>query len=571
MKSTFKTTRVKTKILAALLAFLLLLTLLPTPLTHAAYSDDINEYNIVSEHFTFHESLHPTMLRWVSPGKFNWFVDRMNEMYKAMHELTGSVPSGGARIIIRSNSLCSLSVGSAQHAHIGSNIICWFESSMVEILGTIGRSTESDWSFHLTPHELGHLFHDTHGWVFNREGWADMLSLYVRHEIGGRGLGMRPMELAAISDWSDNHRDLLRFVHPLFVNNPYDFSDWDDDSFERGWSVLQQVFRSYPSKIAYDETNDEKLVIPFVEKIAGVLGISVNAYLSDYCTEDARARWTELTGNPFAHNHAGCCIDYASATDVIVSSSGTPKINLTTETIDLAGFAAAEFSLDGGTKWKAVKADTFGDKKFAKLLNKGMTLHLKDAGGSTVTFPVINPRPKPKLAINYAIAADLTGSTPGQWVLAEKKDASAATADMQIGVAGPNDRGVENKGKTVDTNGWGKFQADRGICVRALPGGDKPKVLKTTYFYRAAPRKISDTEYAAAGKPKKITAKGQQKPTKYRLGTNKAKADNTYVNGTAYAKKTGFTLASGDQVWHGATAKKASTARQTVVQTTFFS
>jgi len=34
--------------------------------------------------------------------------------------------------------------------------------------------------------------------------------------------------------------------------------------------------------------------------------------------------------------------------------------------------------------------------------------------------------------------------------------------------------------------------------------------------------------------------------------------------GTAYAKKAEFTLAAGDQVWHGATVKKPATARQTV-------
>ncbi|MCL2083458.1 MAG: hypothetical protein FWH04_09550 [Oscillospiraceae bacterium] len=252
-----------------------------------------------------------------------------------------------------------------------------------------------------------------------------------------------------------------------------------------------------------------------------------------------------------------CCIDYSPSADIIVSSNGTPKINLSTETLDLAGFAASEFSVDGGGKWKAVKSDTFGDKKFAKLLNKGMTLHLKDAGGSTVTFPAVNPRPKPKLAINYEIAA--SGGDFGQWVLTEKKGTTAVKNNIQIGIAGLNDKG--KPGKTVDTNGWGKFYTDGGICVK--PIGEKkgkPAVVKTVYFYRAAPN--NDGGFTPGSAQKKVSVTSQLKPVKYKVGTNKAKADKTYVNGTAHAKKAEFTLNAGDQVWHGATAKKAASAKQ---------
>jgi|GEM_PF-1713852 len=260
---------------------------------------------------------------------------------------------------------------------------------------------------------------------------------------------------------------------------------------------------------------------------------------------------------------AGCndnCVDYNNQlVDVIVTSSGTPKINLSNESLDLAGFVPAEFSIDGGTKWKNAKADTFGGKKFEKMLNKGMTLHLKDAGGSTVTFPVVNPRPKPKLAINYEIAA--SSGAFGQWVLTEKKGTTVVKTNIQIGVAGLNDKG--KPGKMVDLNGWGKFQTIGGVCVK--PIGEKkgkPAVVKTVYFYRVAPS--DEGGFTPGSVQKKVSATSLLKPVKYKVGTNKAKADKTYVNGALYAKKTELTLAAGDQVWHGATVKKPATARQTV-------
>ena len=99
-----------------------------------------------------------------------------------------------------------------------------------------------------------------------------------------------------------------------------------------------------------------------------------------------------------------CCIDYGNpSADIIVSANdgAEQSINLSKETLDLDGFVPAEFDIGNGKGYKAVKADTFGDKKFPKLLSKGLTLKLKDAGGTEVTFPAINPRPKPKFSVNY--------------------------------------------------------------------------------------------------------------------------------------------------------------------------
>ncbi|MCL2083410.1 MAG: hypothetical protein FWH04_09305 [Oscillospiraceae bacterium] len=268
------------------------------------------------------------------------------------------------------------------------------------------------------------------------------------------------------------------------------------------------------------------------------------------------------------HDHANCCIDYWDA-DFVVESDGTPEINLihNDESIHLNGFEPTEFHIGNG-KWKAVK-NVLDYEKFPKLLNKDLTLTLKDANENIVTFPKINKRPSaPKLAVNYEIAADTSGNTPGQWILTTKAEKGQMPQVVKEGIHIGTPQIEGGKAQKMDIyHDWGYFYPGEanGICIRSL--GDKngkPLVQKTTYFYKEEPRLNEDGSYTPASKPKKITVSGLQKPPKYKLGVNKAKADNTYVNGVLYAKKQEFDLTAGDQVWHGATEKKPATAKQIV-------
>ncbi|MCL2082455.1 MAG: hypothetical protein FWH04_04365 [Oscillospiraceae bacterium] len=265
-----------------------------------------------------------------------------------------------------------------------------------------------------------------------------------------------------------------------------------------------------------------------------------------------------------------CCIDYtATATDVIVKSSGTPTINLTNDSISFNGFVPLQFEVGDG-KWKNIADNFTNQAKFAKLFDKDITLTLKSAS-ETVVFPKINKRPPaPKLVVNYEVAADSTGNTPGEWVLTDKVkkgQTPEVNKDVQIGLALVVDPLKNKFGKTVDADGWGKFfpGATDGICVRAMgTKNGKPAVMKTTYFYREAAKPNGDGTYTAASKSKKLSVAGEQKPTKYKPGAGKAKSDSTYVNDTLYAKKASLALNSGDVIWHGATAKKAATAKQII-------
>jgi hypothetical protein len=301
----------------------------------------------------------------------------------------------------------------------------------------------------------------------------------------------------------------------------------------------------------------------------------------------------------------GCCIDY-SYRDLIVSGQidgeNAPEffINLTKDTLTYPNtYIPASFSTDGGKKWRAVKPSTFG--RFARMLNKDLTLHLSEAsidkktkkppsGTETVTFAKIAKRPPAlKLRINYALAADVTGKTAGQWVLSEKGGTSAVKKDVQVGVAD-----AAQKNRVLDSKGFGHFYEKLGICVKPLEG---VKAEKYVYHIRTAPKQ-SGTTYTAGGRSRRITARSELKETRINPKTHKKTGVETIklrrgdyifagIPGGLGANPQNIsgavTLANGNvryseersvaavtdvngniTVWRGATAKRPSTKKQVI-------
>jgi hypothetical protein len=274
-----------------------------------------------------------------------------------------------------------------------------------------------------------------------------------------------------------------------------------------------------------------------------------------------------------------------------VPADATPndnaKINLTEETLTTEGFNIEAYSTDGGVTWKA---GSLSDKDFAKLLNKGFELWLcykdynKNAGkpqGSgdehnIIAFAKVNKRPDaPKLTVNYEIAADKTGETPGQWVLTTKGGTTAVKSNIEIALA---------SGKKPDENGFGIFPETGGIQVKELTG-TKPE--KTVYYYRTAPTQ-SGGAYTAASRAKKITVTSELKAPKYKI---KEKAEKLNKDGsvkssaTAVIKANTYTRMDGKvtfygekatidvmkvfgtiEFWQSATALKAASAKQIITR-----
>ena len=284
------------------------------------------------------------------------------------------------------------------------------------------------------------------------------------------------------------------------------------------------------------------------------------------------AKWKEelvfdpRPDDPADDRFSGIDYDYP---DIIVPGSidgyemaNEYHINLRSEIIVLPeDFIIKEYSLDGGFKWQKVKQTTFKNfdakKGFPKLLDKGMTLHIKNADGVIVTFPQINKRPKaPYALINYTLAADWSGKTAGEWMLNQKSDKEGTTpynAGIEIAVSARDPKEISKRGfgkfycRCVHDGNAGciersgaktplSYCADIpgqriGIPVESSPGG---KVVVFYYYVRTAPEKLSDTEYTAASKPKKVRAKmihrasvkSMGKPPNYSIKSGKIRLKN---------------------------------------------
>jgi len=330
-------------------------------------------------------------------------------------------------------------------------------------------------------------------------------------------------------------------------------------------------------------------------------------------------------------------LTHAESQQKLNSSSLGFDINLTKELLYIPeGFVIRSYSTDGGVKWKDIKPailDLENDKNpfngrtskgknnFSKFLNKDMNLVISDSPvwkmpaltdkteakaykaansaiakqkkplatdldgrwigpANTVTFPKIYKRAKPtvKFAINYAVYADITGRTPGDWTLApasltKQKTISAegesfpntaiAFASMTVGQKRAqvdsvlNDLHIavadvsESTGKALkvpDSRGWGYFCHDDGIPVKPTLGA---KPVKTIYYAKLKARVNLDKDsgefdgtFTSPGKQKKITALSELKKPAFKLAVKAAKGGKAEVKSVKL--KTGDIIFTGD-------------------------
>jgi hypothetical protein len=268
-------------------------------------------------------------------------------------------------------------------------------------------------------------------------------------------------------------------------------------------------------------------------------------------------------------------IDYSAGDIIIIGSDPAFSINLTRETITLPDtYTPAVFSINGGSKWRAVKPNTFENIRFVRLLNKDLTLHIsnqpsdraskKPPEDSVITFPRINKRPPtPKLAVNYLIAADNTGESPGDWVLSAKNGTAAVKDGIQVGVADE-----KQKYRALDHNGYGRFYDGGavGIPVKELRNN---KLFTTRYFIRIAP-KDEGGAYTAASRPRRISVLSERKAPNYKMRNNglvrvRAGTSMVTMNGIILFSSKGeanVNITGTIAFWTDATAKKPASAKQ---------
>jgi hypothetical protein len=210
-------------------------------------------------------------------------------------------------------------------------------------------------------------------------------------------------------------------------------------------------------------------------------------------------------------------IDYTAPDVLVEGSSDGFVINLSKETIIIPdNYTIRAYSTDGGNSWKSARDTVFTDANFPRLLNKDIELRVTDNFDSRtnrpatevaiVSFPKINGRPAaPNLRPNYEIYADLTGATPGAWVLTERNRTLAIKNGIEIAPA---------NGRTVSECGYGRFYTDKGIPVQAFPT-DGRRAARLTYFVRTAPVQNGDI-FIAASNPARVNVTSEQRPPRYR-------------------------------------------------------
>jgi uncharacterized protein YjdB len=264
-----------------------------------------------------------------------------------------------------------------------------------------------------------------------------------------------------------------------------------------------------------------------------------------------------------------------TVTDAIIVPSDTDdkaEINLTTETIDLAGLIVEAYSVNGGVKWK--KGALPEGAKFQKLLDKGMTLWVADKwnakdikDGKTVIdkkgiakdatvikFPKINPRPK---ANTEKLKPFYFSET---W---EPRKGGATETSTVYEWANTTDKKTPN-------GAWLSISAE-GFPV--LSGK-----AKTTYLFRT-PATANGSTYTPSSKIFKLTPANFGKAPNYKVKTDtktskltiKLKAGDWYQLGNvepekvAAAKELDVTGQTGTlTIWKGETGKKPRSEKQEI-------
>jgi hypothetical protein len=270
-----------------------------------------------------------------------------------------------------------------------------------------------------------------------------------------------------------------------------------------------------PSGLMYAEKGDSvgivnnkgEVIVPFGlyrEVVAGSGGL--------IAVQGFNGRWGIL------HSDGAGVPDIGPGPGVTVTGSvpGT-FINLTAESVSLGSVSVAAFSTDGGKKWKAGDLPT--GKKFSRLLNKGMTLHVTDnydrkakkpaAGAAVVIFSKIDARPKRNAEKLVPFYGD------DNWVLAKKGTSAAVFAGYEYAPS--------SDGRNPDDDTW-----------LPVPQGGIPIIAgkaRTSYLFRAAP-----TAARAASTPWRVRPAGFGKAPNIKVKQAKVPGSSDKVGVITFGK-----------------------------------
>lgn len=283
-------------------------------------------------------------------------------------------------------------------------------------------------------------------------------------------------------------------------------------------------------------------------RLPGTYGIK-NIHLRDEEPEitDYLLGCPDVSTCTLADIRGGSCLDLSGANDITVlaTNNAGASINLTRETITFpAGFTPGSFSLDGGTRWRAVAA---GDRSqfrnavnFGRLLGTrgGITLHVspsanaKEPGDAAthIIFPQIQGRADPQRWVpNFLIHRDLllNPASNGKWVIGSgnarvgpPETQTDVMANIDIAVApyeGAATTWNEPRTKLARLGGdvapvYGKLFPGGGVCVSPLAGtADRPIVTRAAFWWKVGAT-ASGSTFTPGSRPRRVNVNGIGRP-----------------------------------------------------------
>jgi hypothetical protein len=175
--------------------------------------------------------------------------DNVDKIYDAYVELIGRTPASGTKVFIDAPQGESAFTNETAHAHTGMGIICFKNTTIVQISRRVATGS---WDI-IMAHELAHIFAGGRGWNVDAESIAYFLPQYVPETITGANYN-------GATGSQDRKRRYDRALRNYRAGRIASFAaghESSDSAFELylhglvdkvGWETFKKVFRSYDDR-----------------------------------------------------------------------------------------------------------------------------------------------------------------------------------------------------------------------------------------------------------------------------------------------------------------------------------
>jgi len=216
-------------------------------------------------------------------------------------------------------------------------------------------------------------------------------------------------------------------------------------------------------------------------------------------------------------------LHYVGSVTVHATNNPNAYINLITETVHNIPFTVAEFSINGGGRWRRGALPT--GNAFSNLFNRGLTLWVRSevGGGTEIHFPAINARPRAnaeRLRPWYSADTWALRARPARDNTLESPPAAPTSAYMWV-------QGYTANGRIPTDPQWQLMPTDHGFEI--LPPQERG--VRIAFFFRSMPI-AENGVYTPASRPFRIRPAALRRPLNLRINyaseTLRTRADHEF-------------------------------------------